>query len=165
MYAWFDANSLSLNKSKTLLIKFWMSPSFKKFQLELDNTPIPTVNKTKFLGVMIDDKLKWIDHINNVISKISTNKNLIGRSQNILNTQAKLCISYVHIFSHLSYTNTIWSSSLTNKQIKAIDTAQKYCIRTVSTAPRNSPNEPLYKLLRIVKFTELRKFEVSKLAN
>ena len=61
----------------------------------------------KFLGVMIDDKLKWTDHINIVISKILMNKNLIGRSQYILNTQAKLCIYYAHIFSHLSYANTI----------------------------------------------------------
>ena len=115
-------------------MKFWMSPFFEKFQLELDNNPIPTVNKTKFLGVIIDDKLKWTDHINNVISKISTNKNLIGRYK--------------------------WSSSLPNKQIKAIDTAQKYCILAISKAPRDSPTEPLYKLLRIIKFTELRKYEL-----
>ena len=47
---------------------------------------------------------------------------------------------------------------------KAIDTAQKYCIRAILKAPRNSPIEPFYKLLRIMKFTKLRKFELCKLA-
>ena len=70
----------------------------------------------------------------------------------------------MHIFSHISYANTIWSNSVTNKQKKAIDTVQKYCIRAIKNAPRNSPIEPIYKLLRIMKFTELRKFELCKLA-
>ena len=33
LHAWFDANSLSLNKSKTLLMKFSMSPSLEQVSI------------------------------------------------------------------------------------------------------------------------------------
>ena len=59
-------------------MEFWTCSTIEKFQLKLDDTHIPIVNKIKFLGVMSNDKLKWTEHINNVIFKILTNKNLIG---------------------------------------------------------------------------------------
>ena len=76
---WFQANFLSLNLTKTVAMKFWSEPSVQKdtFQLKLDNTVLPIVNQTKFLGVTLDTKLQWTEYIKNVISKISQNKNLI----------------------------------------------------------------------------------------
>ena len=61
--AWFKANSLSLNISKTLVMKFWTGSGTENVQLELDDTHLPVVNNTKFLGVTIDSKLKWTEHI------------------------------------------------------------------------------------------------------
>ena len=77
---WFEANLLSLNLTKTVAMKFWNEPFAQKdtLQFKLDNTILPLVNQMKFLGVTIDSNLQWTEHINNVISKISLNKNLIG---------------------------------------------------------------------------------------
>ena len=39
----------------------------EKLNLQLNQTTIPIVPHTKFLGVTIDDKLNWMEHINNII--------------------------------------------------------------------------------------------------
>ena len=113
---WFVANSLSLNVTKTFAMKFCHNTnmSTEKLNLQLNQTTILIVPHTKFLSVTIDNKLNWREHINNIISKISVNKNLIGRSRNLLSTHAKKCIYYAHIYSHLAYTNTVWGNSVTS---------------------------------------------------
>ena len=163
---WLLSNKLSLNTLKTYAMKFSIGKgeNIKKLSLQLNDTIIPLVTHTKFLGVTIDEDLNWSKHINNIISKISINKNLIGRTRNILNSQAKKCIYYSHIYSHISYANTIWSSSLSCKQKKAINTIQKYCIKAILNKPKRTPSDPLFKSLKIMKFNEIKKFELCKLA-
>ena len=42
-----------------------------KEEILLDNTIIKQVTFAKFLGIIIDDKLKWIHHISYIKNKIS----------------------------------------------------------------------------------------------
>src|ERR1043165_6605469 len=63
---WFKANKLSLNLSKTNYISF---RSNKKLvptldnPLRIENKLIPQVSSSKFLGIHIDQHLKWDIHI------------------------------------------------------------------------------------------------------
>ena len=66
-----SANKLTLNAKKTVALLF--TPRNKPIlplSLKIGNTIIEQVNETKFLGVTIDDKLKFNTHFNNVTSKI-----------------------------------------------------------------------------------------------
>ena len=61
---WLKANKLSINVSKTHYMVFHRSRrKLGKEDILLDNTIIKQVTLTKFLGIIIDDKLKWIHHI------------------------------------------------------------------------------------------------------
>ena len=79
---WFKANQLSLDLSKTVLMNFWQNG--KDIKLDLENTPIPTVTTTKFLGVYLDNQLNWKYHTTTLLNKIYSNKYLLGTSQNWL---------------------------------------------------------------------------------
>ena len=68
LHDWFKANQLSLNLSKTVLMKFW--PGHAKYDIVIEGNTIPQVCTTKFLGITIDDKLNWRSHINNLHSKL-----------------------------------------------------------------------------------------------
>ena len=162
---WFAGNKLLLNVSKTYGMKFWDNPvsNITELTLNLNEKPIPLVTNTKFLGVTIDNDLTWTKHINNIIAKISVNKNLIGRSRNLLSTHAKKSVYYAHIYSHLAYAITVWGNSVTSKQKKNIETIQKYCIRAISNKPKTFPTGNLFKSLRIMRFTEIIEYELCKL--
>ena len=61
---WFYANKLSLNVSKTSCILFSNHKSQNvHHEIILENKPIKKVSTKKFLGVELDSKLSWKDHI------------------------------------------------------------------------------------------------------
>ena len=61
---WLKANELPINVSNTHYMVFHLSRrKLDKEDIRLDNTIIKQVTFTKFLGIIIDDKIKWIHHI------------------------------------------------------------------------------------------------------
>ena len=68
LYSWLKANKLSLNIAKT---EFMVIGSRQKFlaencselNIQLDNQPISRVEHAKSLGLIIDDRLSWSNHI------------------------------------------------------------------------------------------------------
>ena len=83
---WYRANKLSLNVAKTVLVKFWSDR--KEFSVGINGVKIVNSDKTKFLGLMVDECLSWRDHANLVLNKIKTNKTLLTNAKNILDTKS-----------------------------------------------------------------------------
>ena len=61
---WFAVNKLSLNVSKTSYVLFGNLNA--QFDIAINGISINRVRVTKLLGVLIDEKLNWKDHIANV---------------------------------------------------------------------------------------------------
>ena len=64
--SWFALNKLSLNISKTNYIVFGKVDK----DVSIDEFILTRVCSTKFLGVQIDEGLKWKEHIKLVTSKL-----------------------------------------------------------------------------------------------
>ena len=79
---WFKANQLSLNMSKTTLVRFW--PDNKTFTIDINNEPIKESEVTRFLGVMVDNRLTWSHHISFLHQKLLANKHMLHIAKNIL---------------------------------------------------------------------------------
>ena len=68
---WLDANKLFINTKKTHFIVFHRSRiKTKDVNVVVQQNTIDRVNSTKFLGLIIDDELKWDKHITHVKHKI-----------------------------------------------------------------------------------------------
>ena len=63
----------------------------------MNNSSITRVRATKFLGVIIDEKLTWKDHISLVRSKSSNTFGILYRIRHLLNRSA-LFILYCSLF-------------------------------------------------------------------
>ena len=69
---WGRANKLSVNIDKTKFMIFSRNRcTIKHIPLKIDNILIDQVEQTKFLGAILDNKLKWKKHINYIANKIS----------------------------------------------------------------------------------------------
>ena len=78
---WFQANRLSVNPRKCNYIVFSNQNKLydtDSVKVKLNNVEIPRVEKTKFLGVIIDSKLTWKFHIQELEKKISKNIGIIS---------------------------------------------------------------------------------------
>ena len=61
---WLKVNRLSLNAKKTHYMVFTNVKNIRpRSELKIEGESIAEVSKTKFLGVMIDQKLNWQHHI------------------------------------------------------------------------------------------------------
>ena len=88
------------------------------FTVNIMNVSIDRVHHSLYLGILIDDKLRWSNHINNIISKISRSIGVISKISSLLNNNGKVLIYYSLIYPYLQYCNAIWGmarSVLTNK--------------------------------------------------
>ena len=70
IYAWVNANKLSLNIDKTNFMLFMPKYSSQcADHIVINQTRIQEVKETKFLGDIIDNKLKWSAHIKYISKK------------------------------------------------------------------------------------------------
>ena len=159
---WFVANKLTLNWAKTLAMEFWPVKDNNASTIKFMDVEIPIVQVTKFLGVYLDDKLKWEYHANQVYNKIQANKQLLNISKNFLDIQTMVKIYYAHIHSHLRYRLVVWGSMMTKTSKNELEKLQKACICLVNKKKKNAPTNKLFIRNRLLKFSDMIDIELLK---
>ena len=80
---WFHVNKLSLNVLKTNYMVFGKYNDTETI-LTVQGNVIEKVHKTKFLGVIIDDKLNWSEQIDNVKRKLNKALSIKNKASSLL---------------------------------------------------------------------------------
>ncbi len=96
---WAEANGLQLNDDKTSFTVFSNSPL---------NTNTSLSNKIKFLGIYVDNKLAWNDHVDYICNKIRGSIAALFSVRNILNKEDLISLYYCLLQSHLDYGILTW---------------------------------------------------------
>ena len=80
---WLLANKLSLNVTKTeymfLTTTFKLSNLGRDFPIKIGNNHVKRVQTTKYLGIHLDENLKWNEHVDKLCSKV--NQSISGLKQ------------------------------------------------------------------------------------
>ena len=107
---WFKANKLTLNIDKTYYMVFHRGRRKFKNNIELviNDMEIREAKSMKYLGVIIDSKLNWIDHITYIKNKVANGIGIIRKAQKLLNKTALLNLYHTLIFPNLIYCVEIW---------------------------------------------------------
>ena len=77
--------------------------------INIDSMIIEQVDKTKFLGVVINSKLNWNDHIKIISNKISKNIGIIFRTRSNLTPRTLLILYHSLIKPYVDYYNIVWA--------------------------------------------------------
>ena len=81
----------------------------------IDNIVIERVNCNKFLGVIIDSKLSWSDHVSYIRHKMSKNLSVMYRVKWLLNNSALYMIYCTLVLPYISYCCEIWGNTYTTR--------------------------------------------------
>ena len=101
-------NKLSLNVKKTHYMVFSKRRTRKtSLKLIIDGESIGEVQNTKFLGIIIDNKLNWKDHISYIAGKVSRGVGVIIKARNYLNRDGLMCLYYSFVYPYFAYCNHI----------------------------------------------------------
>ena len=77
----------------------------------LSNIALKRVNYSKFLGVIIDDCLKWTNHISYIKNEMAKGFGIILRARRFFNRKTLLNLYHLFIFSYLIYCFKIWGNA------------------------------------------------------
>ena len=107
---WLIANKLSLNTAKPHFVLF--RPGRTTFtncpDLHMNNSLIERKESTLFLGVYLDSKLSWEDHLLHLKAKVAKNVGIIGRAKRLLNRFTLKTLYYTLVYPLLTYCLEVW---------------------------------------------------------
>ena len=169
---WLNINRLALNVSKTNFVIF-RSPTKKcnhNVTLIMNRKALQQKDHVKYLGVLLDEHLNWKYQINGVALKISRGIGILAKLKPYLKNNLLRSIYFSLVYSHLSYGVHVWGSAdktslnkivtLQNKAIRILSGVQYFQIYGQDPGPLPS-SEPLFKNLRILKFSDIFKLSIA----
>ena len=149
LLTWLKANKLSLNVKKTHFMFFCPPHKKAKFSnnLTIQGQVIDKVNETKFLGVMVDDKLSWASHINYISKKISKGIGILCKARKFLPKSCLITLYYSFVYPYLNYCLEVWGKA-TENIVSKISKLQKRAIRIITNKPWRAHTDPLFDELK-----------------
>ena len=159
---WLKVNKLSLNIKKTHYMIFRKRKKDSlNVKLSIDGELINEVDKTKFLGVLIDNKLTWKQHIAYVSGKIARGIGMLIKARQYLNKQGLISLYYSFIYPYLTYCNHIWGSTY-KTSLKRLTTLQNKAVKIIAHARWRASCDPIYKHLNIMKLAHINTYLIGR---
>ena len=117
-----------------------------------------SVNKTsvaKYLGILVNDNLKWNDHIQHLCKKASQICPLFCYLRHYVRQNTLLMLYNSFVRSHLLYGILAWGSTNTTV-LHPLQVLQNKIVRSISNVKTNEriTNNSLYKQLKILKIKD-----------
>lgn len=163
LYEWFNVNKLSLNTSKTSFIIFTKSrnPTIGDNKLKIGENYIQQRTFTKFLGMYIDQKLDWHEHIRIVRNKLISSLYGINKAKHFLPKRHLKTLYHSLVCPYMEYGLILWGN--THKTfLKKIFVIQKKAIRCISKAAYNEHTSHLFLNLKLLKLDDMYDLQVGK---
>jgi hypothetical protein len=144
---YFDTNYLVMNESKTFTMLFNRNDETKlKFE---KMSGIKLVSVCKYLGIFIDDKLKFVEHVEYIRKKLNSANYALRQLRKVANLETIKTAYHGYVSSLLNYVNIVWGSSSHSEVIFKI---QKRIIRNIVRAKPRQSCKTFFQQLNILPF-------------
>ena len=146
--AWCCTHSLLINPDKTNLLLLGTPQMLARVQegfgVTLLGKEILSSCSAKDLGVIVDSRLGFDEHVAEVVSKCTGSLCQINRVKHLFDRSTLITIINSLVFSKLFYCSSIWSST-TKKNIARLQKVQNFAARIVTGARRYEHITPMLK--------------------
>ena len=151
---WANANKLSINIDKTNF-SFVTNRPYPNFPIVyLNQRALTHKSEVKFLGVILDEKLKFDKHVKYVRNKISKSIGIINNLKEYVPLSVLKSLYYSFIYPYLIYCVTAWGGTYST-HIEPLRIIQKRAIRTINKKPYLYHTEPLFSSTKILKIDDV----------
>ena len=153
---WLISNRLSVNVNKTACMLFSNTNTDMDSNIYINRAIVRKVSSVKFLGILIDDKVTWKSHCQNVHMSVSRNLGVIRKLKLVLPSQTLLSLYNTLILPHLQYCVLTWGNTF-RTYLNKIHIVQKKALRLINNSSYRSHAGPLF-----LKFNCLDIFDIYK---
>ena len=133
---WTKTWQLSLNIKKCKVMEITNRKITVDFEYCLNGTNLDWVDSFRYLGLLIDTKLRWNNHCCNIAAKATRILNLLKRSMSGCSQQAKATAFQALVRPHVEYCAPVWNPH-TAKNIETIEKVQKRAARWLTAKWNN----------------------------
>ena len=141
--SWINANKLSLNVQKTNYMIISNRMGHDDLNICLNGQSIERTDNHKFLGVLIDDKLRFNKHVEMLCSKMAQSIGMMRRISHLVPTNILKNLYYTMIYSRFTYAITTWGSAFPST-LSRLESLVKKAITLVTTHPNVNQTQSLY---------------------
>ena len=160
---WLKVNKLSLNIKKTHFMIFSSkNKPNPNVCINIDGETIYETAKTKFLGVIIDNKLSWKDHILYISGKLARGTGVLLKVRRYLTKEALISLYYSFVYLYLIYCNHVWGLAC-KTHMNTLFLLQKRIIRIIAGVNRRSHTDPIFKELKLLKCNDINTYLIGRL--
>ena len=116
----------------------------------------------KYLGVHLDDKLKWHKHVEYVEAKLSAATAAFSKLCKYLPSNTLTSVYYSLVYSHLQYAIICWGNT-SKKVLNRLQIKQNRIIKILSKKfGKKVRLQPLFQKLNFLRLNKIFKFEIAK---
>lgn len=149
--------TLNINKSSYMLLSSNAKINLScDSELKIDNTILNRVDKTNFLGVLIDQHMSWKSHIEQLCGKISRLCGILTRAKHVLYSHTLMLLYNSLIKPHFIYCNIVWGNSF-KTYLHKLHLVQKRIIRIITRSEFHAHTAPIlekYQIMNIYQLTD-----------
>ena len=161
VHKWTIENRLTINIDKTeLMIIANRSLNLLGNEISLGGKYLQYTECSMFLGIKLDNKLKFADHIKFIVNKLSKSIGIFAKIKNKLPLNSRLNYYYSFVYPFITYNVIIWGKAYSS-HIEPIVTLHKRMVRLMKDADFLAHTNPLFIELNILKFEDIYKYFTS----
>ena len=112
----------------------------------------------KYLGVILDNQMKWKDHVNLISSKVSSAIGIIKYAKEVLPLNLLKMLYLGLVEPHVRYCCSVWGSCGATTR-KILDKLQNRAIRIITNSSYDVSVGPLFKQLQLPSISDMIKQE------
>ena len=158
---WLEVNKLSLNLDKTHFMIFRKGKSKVTINndLMIKNVKIKQEQHTKFLGVILDQRLTFLNHIMLIKGKMARALGVLYKCKKSLKQNTLLTLYNAFLYPYINYCISVWGNTY-QAYLKPLIKLQNRAIRTVTGSSWDESAAPLYKKVKALSINKLHTFQV-----
>lgn len=166
--AWCKGEGLNVNPSKTTLVIFTRKRNVNIKAPSLDGVQLTFSSRVKYLGVILDKKLNWSEHLEHVVNKATT---ALWACRRVIGGKWGLKPRIVHwiylavVRPKVSYASLVWwPKTKTKTAQRVLAKLQRLATLSITGAIRSTPGSTLDALMHLLPLHQFVQLEAKKSA-